>query len=465
MAFNMSLNKTIMPSQEPNIRNKNFDEVALGYTEEMAINEAKRCIQCKNPKCMGGCPIHVHIPEFINYVALGEFEKAYHVISKSSVLPAVCGRVCSQETQCESVCARGIKGEPVAIGRLERFVADWHNNNIKDEVFKINQNNHKVAIIGSGPAGLTCAGELAKLGYDVTIFEALHIAGGVLVYGIPEFRLPKSIVQLEINKLKELGVKIETNVVIGKTISIEELKEEFGFEAIFIGSGAGLPKFMNIPGENLIGVYSANEFLTRVNLMKAYKENSTTPIKQNKKVAVVGGGNVAMDAARSALRLGAEKVYIVYRRGLEELPARKEEIEHAMEEGIEFKLLTNPKEIIGVNGVVNKMICVEMELGEPDATGRRRPIEKLNSEFELEVDCVIMSLGTSPNPLIKSTTEGLEVQKFGGIIVDEECKTSVDGVYAGGDAVTGAATVLLAMSAGQNAAKSIDNYIKGKGDK
>lgn len=465
MAFNMSLNKTIMPSQEPNIRNKNFDEVALGYTEEMAINEAKRCIQCKNPKCMGGCPIHVHIPEFINYVALGEFEKAYHVISKSSVLPAVCGRVCSQETQCESVCARGIKGEPVAIGRLERFVADWHNNNIKDEVFKINPNNHKVAIIGSGPAGLTCAGELAKLGYDVTIFEALHIAGGVLVYGIPEFRLPKSIVQLEINKLKELGVKIETNVVIGKTISIEELKEEFGFEAIFIGSGAGLPKFMNIPGENLIGVYSANEFLTRVNLMKAYKENSTTPIKQNKKVAVVGGGNVAMDAARSALRLGAEKVYIVYRRGLEELPARKEEIEHAMEEGIEFKLLTNPKEIIGVNGVVNKMICVEMELGEPDASGRRRPIEKLNSEFELEVDCVIMSLGTSPNPLIKSTTEGLEVQKFGGIIVDEECKTTVDGVYAGGDAVTGAATVLLAMSAGQNAAKSIDNYIKGKGDK
>ena len=464
MAFNMSLNKTIMPSQEPNIRNKNFDEVALGYKEEMAINEAKRCIQCKNPKCMGGCPIHVHIPEFINYVALGEFEKAYHVISKSSVLPAVCGRVCSQETQCESVCARGIKGEPVAIGRLERFVADWHNNNIKDEVFKINQNNRKVAIIGSGPAGLTCAGELAKLGYDVTIFEALHVAGGVLVYGIPEFRLPKSIVQLEIDKLKKLGVKIETNVVIGKTISIEELKKDFGFEAIFIGSGAGLPKFMNIPGENLIGVYSANEFLTRVNLMKAYKDNSTTPIKQNKKVAVVGGGNVAMDAARSALRLGAEKVYIVYRRGLEELPARKEEIEHAMEEGIEFKLLTNPKQIIGLNGIVNKMICVEMELGEPDASGRRKPIEKLNSEFELEVDCVIMSLGTSPNPLIKSTTKGLEIQKFGGIAVDEAYKTTVEGVYAGGDAVTGAATVLLAMSAGQNAAKSIDNYIKGKGE-
>ncbi len=466
MAFNMQLNKTPMPSQESNIRNKNFDEVALGYTEEMAINEAKRCLQCKNAKCMTGCPIHIDIPEFIEYVSNGEFEKAYYVIAKNSVLPAVCGRVCSQELQCEKLCARGIKGESVAIGRLERFVADWYNENITSEIIAPQKNNHKVAIVGSGPAGLTCAGDLAKLGYDVTIFEALHLAGGVLVYGIPEFRLPKSIVQFEINKLKQLGVKIETNVVIGKTISINELKDEFNFEAIFIGSGAGLPKFMNIPGENLIGVYSANEFLTRVNLMKAYKENSKTPIKKNKNVAVVGGGNVAMDAARCAIRLGAEKVYIIYRRGMEELPARKEEIEHAIEEGIEFKILTNPVEIIGDNdNKVCQIRCIEMELGEPDSSGRRRPIEKLNSEFNIDVDCVIMSLGTSPNPLIKTTTTGLSTEKWGGIIIDEKGLTSVDGVFAGGDAVTGAATVLLAMSAGKIAATGIHKYIINKNRK
>ena len=463
MAYNMQLNKTPMPSQDPNIRNKNFDEVALGYTEEMAINEAKRCLQCKNAKCKSGCPIHIDIPTFIKHVADGEFEKAYQVISKSSVLPAVCGRVCSQETQCEKVCARGIKGESVGIGRLERFVADWYNKNITTEIKEPVKNGFKVAIIGSGPAGLTCAGDLAKMGYDVTIFEALHLAGGVLVYGIPEFRLPKSIVQFEIDKLKQLGVKIETNVVIGKTISIDELKYEFNFDAVFVGSGAGLPKFMNIPGENFIGVYSANEFLTRVNLMKAYKENSNTPIKQNKKVAVVGGGNVAMDAARCAIRLGAEKVYIIYRRGMEELPARKEEIEHAIEEGIEFKILTNPIEIIGdEENKVCGIKCIEMELGEPDASGRRRPIEKANSEFDIDVDCVIMSLGTSPNPLIKATTTGLCTERWGGIIVNEDGLTSVDGVFAGGDAVTGAATVLLAMSAGKKAALGINEYIKEK---
>ncbi len=463
MAFNMSLNKNPMPSQDPMVRNKNFDEVALGYNEEMAIDEAKRCLQCKNPKCMGGCPVHIHIPEFITLVADGKFEEAYQVISKSSSLPAVCGRVCPQESQCEGLCVRGVKGEPVAIGRLERFVADWHNENTKEAPVKPESNGHKVAIVGSGPAGLTCAGDLAKLGYEVTIFEALHLAGGVLVYGIPEFRLPKSIVQKEIDGLKALGVKVETNMVIGRTISIEELKEEYGFEAVFVGSGAGLPKFMNIPGENLKGVFSANEFLTRVNLMKAYKPTSTTPIKQNKNVAVVGGGNVAMDAARCALRLGAENVYIVYRRGMEELPARKEEVEHAIEEGIIFKLLTNPVEILGdETGTVSGMKCVEMMLGEPDASGRRRPIVKPDSEHTIEVDCVIMSLGTSPNPLIKSTTSGLNTESWGGIIVDDNGLTSVEGVYAGGDAVTGAATVILAMGAGKTAAAGIDEYIKNK---
>ena len=429
MAFNMSLKKNPMPSQDPMVRNKNFDEVATGYTEEMAIDEAKRCLQCKNPKCMGGCPVHIHIPEFITLVSEGKFEEAYQVISKSSALPAVCGRVCPQESQCEGLCVRGIKGEPVAIGRLERFVADWHNEHNAGVVNKPESNGHKVAIVGSGPAGLTCAGDLARLGYEVTIFEALHLAGGVLVYGIPEFRLPKSIVQKEIDGLKALGVKVETNMVIGRTISIQELMEEYGFEAVFVGSGAGLPKFMNIPGENLKGVFSANEFLTRVNLMKAYLEDSTTPIKHSKAVAVVGGGNVAMDAARCALRLGAEKVYIVYRRGLEELPARHEEVEHAMEEGIIFKVLTNPTEILGdETGTVCAMKCVEMELGEPDASGRRRPSVKANSEHLLDVDCVIMSLGTSPNPLIKATTEGLATESWGGIIVNEAGLTSVEGV-------------------------------------
>ncbi len=463
MAFNMRLTRNPMPSQDPNVRNKNFKEVALGYTDEMAIDEAKRCLQCKNPKCMGGCPVHIHIPEFIALVAEGKFEEAYQVINKSSSLPAVCGRVCPQENQCEGQCVRGIKGEAVAIGRLERFVADWHNANTTAAPVKPESNGHKVAVVGSGPSGLTCAGDLAKLGYEVTIFEALHLAGGVLVYGIPEFRLPKAIVQKEIDGLKALGVKVETNMVIGRTISIDELMNEYGFEAVFVGSGAGLPKFMNIPGENLKGVFSANEFLTRVNLMKAYMPGSTTPIKQSKNVAVVGGGNVAMDAARCAKRLGAENVYIVYRRGLEELPARHEEVEHAMEEGIIFKVLTNPTEILSdETGTARAMKCVEMELGEPDASGRRRPIVKANSEFELEVDCVIMSLGTSPNPLIKATTPGLDTQSWGGIIVKENAETSVKGVYAGGDAVTGAATVILAMGAGKTAAQGIDEYIKNK---
>ena len=459
---NMSLKKNPMPSQDPNVRNKNFLEVATGYTEEMAIDEAQRCLVCKNPRCMNGCPVHIHIPEFVSLVAQGKFEEAYQVISKSSSLPAVCGRVCPQESQCEGLCVRGIKGEPVAIGRLERFVADWHNEHWQAPV-KPETNGHKVAVVGSGPAGLTCAGDLAKLGYEVTIFEALHLAGGVLVYGIPEFRLPKSIVQKEIDGLIALGVKVETNMVIGRSITINELIEEYGFEAVFVGSGAGLPKFMNIPGENLKGVYSANEFLTRVNLMKAYRPDSTTPIKNSKNVAVVGGGNVAMDAARCALRLGAEKVYIVYRRGMEELPARKEEVEHAEEEGIIFKTLTNPTEILGdETGTVCGMKCVEMELGEPDASGRRRPVVKPDSELTLDVDCVIMSLGTSPNPLIKATTEGLATEKWGGIIVNETGLTSVEGVYAGGDAVTGAATVILAMGAGKTAAAGIDEYIKSK---
>lgn len=460
---NMSLKKNEMPSQEPNVRNKNFLEVALGYTEEMALDEAQRCLNCKHKPCVNGCPVHIDIPAFIHKVAEGDFDQAYNIISESSSLPAVCGRVCPQESQCEKNCVRGIKGEAVGIGRLERFVADRHNSNNDVTIEKPQSNGHKVAIIGSGPSGLTCAGDLAKKGYEVTVFEALHLAGGVLVYGIPEFRLPKAIVQKEIDTLKALGVKVETNMVIGKILSIDELMDEYGFESVYIGSGAGLPRFMNIPGENLKGVYSANEFLTRVNLMKAYKEDSTTPIANSNKVAVVGGGNVAMDAARCAKRLGAEEVYIVYRRGEDELPARAEEVEHAKEEGVIFKLLTNPVEIIANDeNKVGAMKCVEMELGEPDASGRRRPVVKEGSEFELDVDCVIMSIGTSPNPLIKSTTKGLETQKWGGIIADENGLTSREGVYAGGDAVTGAATVILAMGAGKTAAAAIDEYIQNK---
>ena len=459
--MNMSLKKCEMPHQLPEVRNKNFDEVALGYTEQMAIEEAGRCLNCKHKPCVSACPVHVHIPAFIEKVANGDFEAAYRIITESNSLPAVCGRVCPQESQCESKCVRGIKGEPVAIGRLERFVADWHNAR-ENKVEKPESNSHKVAVVGSGPAGLACAGDLARGGYEVTVFEALHLAGGVLVYGIPEFRLPKAIVSREIEGLKALGVKIETNVVVGKTVSIDELMTDGGFEAVFIGSGAGLPKFMKIPGENLKGVYSANEYLTRINLMKAYRQDSATPIQRPTRVAVVGGGNVAMDAARCAKRFGAE-VYIVYRRGMEELPARREEVEHAIEEGIIFKTLCNPTAILGdENKNVVGMTCVEMELGEPDASGRRRPIEKVGSEFSLDVDCVIMALGTSPNPLIKSTTEGLETQRWGGIIADECGRTSREGVFAGGDAVTGAATVILAMGAGKNAAAAIDEYIKNK---
>ena len=405
---NMSLKKNEMPVQDPNVRNKNFKEVALGYTEDQAVDEANRCLHCPKKPCQSGCPVSINIPEFIAKIKERDFEGAYQVIHQSSSLPAVCGRVCPQETQCESKCVRGIKGEPVAIGRLERFVADWHNAHATEAPSVPAPNGHKVAIIGAGPSGLTCAGDLAKLGYDVTVFEALHLAGGVLVYGIPEFRLPKSIVQHEVDNLIAMGVKVNTNVVVGRTIEVDELFEQ-GFEAIFIGSGAGLPRFMNIPGENFKGVYSANEFLTRVNLMKAYKPDSDTPIKKNTSVAVVGGGNVAMDAARCAKRLGAENVYIVYRRGLDEMPARKEEVEHAMEEGIIFKTLNNPVEILGnEHKFVTGMKCVEMELGEPDASGRRRPVEKPNSEFVLDVDCVVMSIGTSPNPLIRNTTKGLD---------------------------------------------------------
>ena len=459
---NMSLKKNPMPSQDPNVRNKNFDEVALGYTEEQALDEAQRCLNCKNKPCMTGCPVMVHIPEFIAEVAKGHFEEAYQIISNTSALPAVCGRVCPQESPCEKYCVRGKKGEPVAIGRLERFVADWHNTYTCDVPPRPQPNGHKVAVVGSGPAGLTCAGDLARKGYDVTVFEALHLAGGVLVYGIPEFRLPKAIVQKEVDGLKEMGVTIATDTVIGRTISIDELMEEHGFEAVFIGSGAGLPMFMNIPGVNYRGVYSANEFLTRINLMKAYRPDSDTPIQHPKRVAVVGGGNVAMDAARCAKRLGAE-VYIIYRRGMEELPARKEEVEHAEEEGIIFKTLNNPVEIFAdENDDVNKIRCIKMELGEPDASGRRRPIEVPGSEFDIDVDCVIMALGTSPNPLIKSTTKGLEINKKGGIVVNEEGLTSRPNVYAGGDAVTGAATVILAMGAGKTAAKAIDEQLSGK---
>ena len=463
---NMSLKKNEMPAQPADVRNGNFDEVALGYTEEQALDEAARCLHCKNKPCREGCPVGIDIPAFIAHVAEKDYEGAYQVIAESSSLPAVCGRVCPQETQCEKHCVRAIKGESVGIGRLERFVADYHNNHSKAEAVRPVSNGHRVAVIGSGPAGLTCAGELARMGYDVTVFEALHLPGGVLVYGIPEFRLPKAIVSREVETLRSLGVKIETNVVVGKSRSIDELFES-GFEAVFIGSGAGLPKFMNIPGENLKGVYSANEFLTRVNLMKAYQPGSETPIMHADRVAVVGGGNVAMDAARCAKRLGASKVYIVYRRSADELPARAEEVEHANEEGIEFRLLTNPIEILrGENGFVSGIRCEKMELGEPDASGRRRPIPVRDSAFDMELDAVIMAIGTSPNPLIKSTTKGLETQKWGGIVAEEPSgQTSREGVFAGGDAVTGAATVILAMGAGKSSAHAIDEYIRSKSAK
>ncbi len=459
---NMSLKKNEMPVQEPDVRNKNFKEVALGYTEEQAIDEAKRCLNCKNKPCTTGCPVQIDIPAFIAKVAEGDFAGAYEVIARSSSLPAVCGRVCPQENQCEGKCVRGIKGEPVAIGRLERFVADWHNAQPEAAVNKPTSNGHKAAVIGSGPSGLACASDLAKKGYDVTVFEALHVAGGVLSYGIPEFRLPKSIVQKEIEGLKALGVKVETNTVVGKTISVDELMKEEGFESVFIGSGAGLPRFMNIPGENLNGVYSANEFLTRINLMKAYKPDSSTPIKAGTKAVIVGGGNVAMDAARCAKRLGAE-VYIVYRRTENELPARAEEVEHAKEEGIIFKFLTNPVEIKSTeDGWVKSVVCQQMKLSEPDASGRAKPVPIEGAFIEIDADCVIMSIGTSPNPLIKSTTSGLDTQKWGGIVADEAGKTSKDGVYAGGDAVTGAATVILAMGAGKKAAAAMDEYMQNK---
>lgn len=460
--------KNEMPTQEAKVRARNFDEVALGYTEEVAIKEANRCLNCKAQPCVNGCPVNIHIPDFISKIKSGDFEGAYQEISITSSLPAICGRVCPQESQCESKCTLGFKFEPVGIGRLERFVADYHNNNCKEAVKKPQSNGHKVAIVGSGPSGLTCAGDLAKKGYQVTIFEALHTAGGVLVYGIPEFRLPKEIVAKEVDTLKQLGVNIETNVVIGKTLTIDELFED-GYEAVFVGSGAGLPNFMNIPGESLKGVYSANEFLTRSNLMKAYKDTSATPIMKGGKVAVVGGGNVAMDAARTALRLGADEVHIVYRRSMAEIPARSEEIEHAIEEGIIFDALNNPVEIIGYNnpddirdsknGCVTGIKCIRMELGEADERGRRRPMPIENSEYVMDIDTVIMAIGTSPNPLIKSTTKGLEVNARGGIIVNEDALTSRDNVYAGGDAVTGAATVISAMGAGKNAARAIDEHL------
>ena len=458
------LKKVPVREQDAKKRAANFEEVCLGYNKEEAMEEANRCIGCKNAQCIKGCPVSINIPEFISHVKQGDIEGAYQVISESSALPAVCGRVCPQESQCEGKCIRGIKGEPVAIGKLERFVADWaRENDIKPKKAE-KLNGHKVAVIGSGPAGLTCAGDLAKMGYDVTIFEALHEAGGVLVYGIPEFRLPKqAVVAKEIENVRSLGVKIETNVVVGKSVTIDELIQDEGFEAVFIGSGAGLPKFMGIPGENANGVFSANEYLTRSNLMKAFDENSDTPIMRGKKVAVVGGGNVAMDAARTALRLGAE-VHIVYRRSEEELPARVEEVHHAKEEGIIFDLLTNPIAIVeDEKGWVTGMKCIKMELGEPDESGRRRPVEVAGSEFVMDVDTVIMSLGTSPNPLISSTTEGLEVNKWKCIVAAEENgQTSKEGVYAGGDAVTGAATVILAMGAGKAGAKGIDEYLRNK---
>lgn len=460
-----------MPTQDPQVRAHNFNEVALGYDEATAVAEASRCLNCKNQPCVSGCPVNIHIPDFLKQVKEGNFEEAYKIITQTSSLPAVCGRVCPQESQCECKCTLGIKFEPVGIGRVERFVADYHNAHSTEPAKAPASNGHKVAVVGSGPSGLTCAGDLAKKGYKVTVYEALHKAGGVLVYGIPEFRLPKSIVAREVETLKELGVDVETNIVIGKTLTVDELFE-MGYEAVFIGSGAGLPNFMNIPGEALKGVYSANEFLTRSNLMKSYLDDPVTPIMKGGKVAVVGGGNVAMDAARTALRLGAEKVYIVYRRSMAELPARKEEVEHAQEEGIEFLLLHNPVEILGYNnpdnprdernGFVTGMKCIKMELGEPDEKGRRRPVPIEGSEFTIDVDTVIMAIGTSPNPLIKNTTDGLEVNKRGGIIVNEDGLTSRNGVYAGGDAVTGAATVISAMGAGKLAAKSIDEALSGK---
>ena len=461
-----------MPVQDAKVRARNFEEVALGYDEKTAVAEAQRCLNCKNRPCVSGCPVNIAIPEFISKVKTGEFEEAYKIISASSSLPAVCGRVCPQETQCESKCTLGIKFEPVGIGRLERFVADYHNGRSGEKAELPAPNGHKVAVIGSGPSGLTCAGDLAKQGYKVNVFEALHTAGGVLVYGIPEFRLPKSIVKQEVEALKSYGVEIDTNVVVGKTLTVDELFD-MGFEAVFIGSGAGLPRFMGIPGESLKGVYSANEFLTRSNLMKAYKEGSDTPIMHAKHVVVVGGGNVAMDAARTALRLGAESVRIVYRRSMAELPARREEVEHAEEEGIVFDVLRNPVEIIGYhdpenkrdpkNGFVTGVKVIRCELGEPDEKGRRRPVEIPGSEYVIDADCVIMSIGTSPNPLIKNTTDGLEVNRRGGIVVEESTgKTSKEGVYAGGDAVTGAATVILAMGAGKTAAKAIDEYLRSR---
>lgn len=457
---NMNVKKCPMPSQDPMVRNKNFKEVALGYTFDMAVEEAQRCLSCKTKPCVSGCPVSIDIPAFIAEVAKGDIEQAYQILSQQTSLPAVCGRVCPQETQCEGKCVRAVKGESVAIGRLERFVADWHRENCTVKPQSVEQNGKKVAVIGAGPTGLTCAGELAKKGYEVTVYEALHTAGGVLVYGIPEFRLPKDIVKYEIDNLKAMGVKIETNMVIGKILTVDELFE-MGYQAVYIGSGAGLPKFMGIPGESLKGVYSANEYLTRVNLMKAYKPDSKTPIRKSRNVAVVGGGNVAMDAARCAKRLGAENVYIVYRRGMQELPARAEEIEHAQEEGIIFKLLTNPVEIVGdENGEVKAVKCVEMMLGEPDSSGRRRPVVKPDSEFVIDIDTMIMSIGTSPNPLISSTTEGLETDKWGCIVTNgDDGLTTRNAVYAGGDAVTGAATVILAMGAGKQAAAAIDKML------
>ncbi|MDD4295493.1 MAG: NADPH-dependent glutamate synthase [Ruminiclostridium sp.] len=460
---NMSLEKIKMPEQDPQVRNKNFNEVAKGYTEEMAIEEAKRCLSCKIRPCVAGCPVNVQIPEFLSLIADGKFKEAYLKIKETNSLPAICGRVCPQETQCEQLCVRGKKGEPVAIGRLERFAADWYMSQKESEKHDIKKNGKKVAVVGSGPAGLTCAGDLAKMGFDVTIFEAFHTPGGVLMYGIPEFRLPKKLVQEEIDTVRKLGVEIKTNMVIGKSITVDELKDE-GYEAVFIGSGAGLPSFMGIPGENLNGVYSANEFLTRINLMKAYLYPQVdTPIRVGKNVAVVGGGNVAMDAARCAKRLGAEKVYIVYRRSEAEMPARAEEAHHAKEEGIIFKLLTNPTQIIGTDdGWVKGMECIEMKLGEPDASGRRRPVAKEDSEHVIDVETVVIAIGQSPNPLIKSTTPDLETHKWGGIIADEETgATSKPGVYAGGDTVTGAATVILAMGAGKKAAAAIAEELLG----
>lgn len=450
-----------MPSRDPLERNKNFKEVALGYDAETAMAEAKRCLNCKHKPCVGGCPVNILIPDFLKYTAEGDFEKAYEVLSRSSSLPAVCGRVCPQEKQCESKCVRGIKGEPIAIGRLERFVADYHNEHRKAKAKIAEKNGKKVAVIGSGPSSLTCAGDLAKLGYEVTVFEALHVAGGVLVYGIPEFRLPKSIVAREIDGLKEMGVDFKTNVIIGKSLSIDDLLQDY--DAVFIGSGAGLPRFMGIEGENLNGVYSANEFLTRVNLMKAYESSARTPVQKGKNVAVVGGGNVAMDAARCAKRLGAENVYVIYRRSRDELPARAEEVEHAAEEQIEFRTLTNPVRILGdENHNVRAVECVEMELGEPDGSGRRSPIPIKGSEHTIDADTVIIAIGTTPNPLIKNTTLGLEVNERGGIVTDESGRTSKEGVFAGGDAVTGAATVIKAMEAGKKAAAAIDKYLSEK---